>query len=208
MPVKQRENKINISLLTLVFSIPLLVMGFQNYKVEQRTPANTKVKTKHPHLHKSLHKASPIKIAAKSNSTFGVLTHQKIVLHDDETNEARIQISVDIESFISSSDVVISWKLPSDVKLIEGKLSQTLDPMAPGQTVSTSITVQGKPFEAQASFIEVYSIVNAMKLGAVYPLELKRSLESHISGTAQSDTSGIKRLNKQQEAESKYKIFY
>ena len=103
---------------------------------------------------------------------------------------------------------MISWKLPEDVELLEGSLTENIDPMASGQVYSTSIVVRGKPFDAQASFVEVYSVVNGTKLGAVYPIELKKTLEAHISGANESDSSGIKSLNKQQEVESKFKLFY
>lgn len=206
MPVRKKITA-NLGVLTLLFCLPLVAMKWKNSE-KSRLPASTVEGHKHEHAKLHQRNSSPLKLATKNNSSFGSFVTQEVLEHDASTGLSRIKVNLEFESFSTSNDVVVSWKLPENVSLESGDQEQTFDPMAAGDRNKTSIIIRGDVFKAGPCFVEIYSVINDVKLGSVQVVKLQKSVESHLEGKSLSESSGPKSLSKQLEVESEYKIIY
>lgn len=176
----------HMKFLSLIFALPLVSIGLSknlnaDKHSENRNPASISNRALKEIPKPFLQRMSPIKQATKSNSTFGILVEEEILSYDPETEKARIRIKADFESFIVSEAVQLEWKIAKDFELIEGRMSEEYHPMNVGEQQSVSIVIEGNPFTSHASFIEVYSLINSTKFGAVSPVNLRQSLKAHIN---------------------------
>lgn len=195
MSVEKRKITGHIKFILMLFALPIGLVSYQNHKAKtERTPASS-----HTHHEKFLpdDKAgwSAIKKAAKSNSTFGIQINQEILDYNPSTEVSRIRVLLKFESFIQSEEVNLSWKLPQGVTLLEGRVSEVFHAMNPGQTNEAELLIEGNVFETSAMFVEVSSLVNSTRLGAVESVELKKGLEAHLESEKPIDEQNSDKKN-------------
>lgn len=218
--LKKRNLTGHIKILVALFSLPLLVLGTEKYMNENsnhRTPASVKEVNEpikgfvdpHKNIPSLFDSRSEIRKAAKSNSTFGFKVQQEILDYDESTEIARVRVFIDFESFIDSNSVNISWKIPREMDVINGRVTEEFHPMRVGEVNSIEMTLEGNIFESGAMFIEVSSVVNDLKLGAVNAVELKLALEKFLSAKELGDQPAPDKKNIFKAEDGKqYKIIY
>jgi hypothetical protein len=125
-------------------------------------------------------KMSPIRQTAKARSTFGIKVDQDILEYDPSSGVSIHYIKVTYEAFVDTDTIHAKVRLPSGYTLLEGKDSEEFFPMRAGEQNTFHFVIQGNPFTASAGRVEVFSVIDNTKFGAVSSLKLRKSLSAHI----------------------------
>lgn len=204
MSIAPKKITGHIKSIAFLFCLPLIVLAVQkNTTTRERVPAS--------HKHKKLkYNKQSIKVrqAAKSNSTFGIELKQEVLSHNSKDSTSELKVELKFEAYITTEAVIVKWVIPEGIRLTEGKIKEEFHSMRPGELNSTSISLSGDVFRAKSAFVEIYSMTNGTKLGAVNSIKLRPTVSAHISSINGDVIAPDKRSLIKTENKKKYKLIY